>query len=257
MNDRISPVGDLPEAGTSDAAQYYKRAFWSRENLKFSEPWYRLEKSARIIGRLAQGRDCALLDIGCGPGTLMHLLPENIHYYGIDIAIHDPAPHFLEADLLEHPISFGDRRFDLVVAQGVFEYLGDRQSQKFSEISRLLCDDGMFVVSYTNFRHRKTQIYPAFSNVQSLGAFRQDLSRYFRVERQFPASHNWKHSQPSRRFVKAGNMCVNVNVPLLSRFLAVEYYFLCSSYGSSGVFATDDVDRVGFALHSRDLFPRK
>jgi SAM-dependent methyltransferase len=234
MNGRTSPVGDPPGAGTSDAARYYKRAFWSKENLKFSEPWYRLQKSARIIGRLAQGRECSLLDIGCGPGTLMRLLPDNIHYYGIDIAIHDPAPNLLEADILEHPISFGDRRFDIVVAQGVFEYLGDRQSQKFSEISRLLRDDGTFVVSYTNFGHRKTQIYSAFSNVQPVEAFREDLGRFFRIQRQFPASHNWKHRQPARGIVKAGNMRVNVNVPLLSPILAVEYYFICSSSGSAG-----------------------
>jgi SAM-dependent methyltransferase len=234
MNGQTSPAGHLPEAGTSDAARYYKRTFWSKENRKFSEPWYRLQKSARIIGRLAQGRQCALLDIGCGPGTLMRLLPENIDYYGIDIAIHDPAPNFLEADILEQPISFGDRQFDIVVAQGVFEYLGDRQSQKFSEISRLLRDDGTFVVSYTNFRHRKTVIYPAFSNVQPLEAFREDLGRYFRVQRQFPESHNWRHSQPARRIVKTGNMYFNVNVPLISPILAVEYYFICSSYGSTG-----------------------
>ena len=172
MNGRSSPVGDLPEAGTSDAARYYKRAFWSKENLKFNEPWYRLQKSARIIGRLAQGRECSLLDIGCGPGTLGRLLPENVDYYGIDIAIHDPAPNLLEADILERPISFGDRRFDIVIAQGVFEYLGDRQSQKFSEISQLLHNDGTFVVSYTNFAApqdsdlSRLQQRPAFRGVQ-------------------------------------------------------------------------------------------
>jgi hypothetical protein len=48
MSGRSSPVGEFPDSGTSDAARYYKRAFWSKENLKFSEPWYRLQKSARI-----------------------------------------------------------------------------------------------------------------------------------------------------------------------------------------------------------------
>jgi SAM-dependent methyltransferase len=224
-----TPIGDPPEAGSSNAARYYKRAFWSKENLKFSDPWYRLRKSARIIGRLARGRECSLLDIGCGPGALGRLLPKNVHYYGIDLAIHDPAPNLLEVDVLECPISFGDRQFDIVIAQGLFEYLGDRQSQKFSEISQLLRSDGTFVVSYTNFGHRKPRIYSAFSNVQPLEDFRDDLSRYFCVQRQFPVSHNWKHSQPDRRAVKAGNMLMSPNVPLLSPLLAVEYYFICSS----------------------------
>ena len=135
----------------------------------------------------------------------MRLLPTNIEYFGIDIAIHNPAPNFIEADLRE-PIAFNGKRFDLVTALGVFEYVEDSQSQKFAEISRLLKPDGKFVVTYTNFGHRKKRIYEAFSNVQSLDSFRQDLQRYFTIERSFPASHNWKHSQPSRRLVKAVNM---------------------------------------------------
>jgi SAM-dependent methyltransferase len=228
MSNRTSPVDHVPEAGTSDAALYYKRAFWSKENLKFNEPWYRLRKSARILGRLARGRECALLDIGCGPATLSRLLPQNIRYYGIDIAVRDPAPNLLETDIFEHPISFGDRQFDFVVAQGVFEYLGERQSQKFSEISRLVRDDGSFVVSYTNFGHRKSRIYSAFSNVQPLKAFREDLEQYFRVRRQFPASYNWKHQQPNRRLLQWANMHLETNVPLLGALLGVEYYFICT-----------------------------
>ena len=45
----------------------YKKDFWSKENLEYSRPHYRLEKSARIINRIARGRRCTLLDVGCGP----------------------------------------------------------------------------------------------------------------------------------------------------------------------------------------------
>ena len=60
----------------------------------------------------------------------MRLLPANIHYYGIDIAIHNPAPNLIEADLVESEIAFGNKRFDLIAALGVFEYLGQSQSRK-------------------------------------------------------------------------------------------------------------------------------
>ena len=206
----------------------YKKQFWGVQNLKFGEPWYRLEKSARIISKLAGGRQCTLLDIGCGPATLMRLLPANVDYYGIDIAIHDPAPNLIEADLLESAIAFGGKKFDIITALGLFEYVGRLQSQKFSEIARLLNADGKFVVSYTNFGHRKKRIYEAFSNIQALGSFREDLQRYFYVDRSFPASHNWKHSQPNREVVKAANMHVSVNIPVLSPILAVDYFFVCS-----------------------------
>jgi SAM-dependent methyltransferase len=220
--------GIVPAAGTPDAARFYQKDFWSTANLKFGEPWYRMQKAARLLNKLAARDGCTLLDIGCGPGALQRLLGPGVDYYGIDIAIQQPAPNLREADLVETPIGFDGRSFDFVVAQGVFEYLGAAQSQKFAEIAEVLAPGGRFLVSYTNFGHRKPRIYEAFSNVQPLGEFRRDLERHFVVNRSFPASHNWKHSQPDKELVKAVNMHVSVNVPVISRLLAVDYFFLCS-----------------------------
>lgn len=220
--------GDMtPESSVSDTL--YKKDFWSTENLKYSQPHYRLEKSARIINGLVRDKECALLDLGCGPATLMHLLRPNIQYYGIDIAIRDPAPNLIEADFLEAPISFGDKTFDIIVAQGVFEYVGNLQARKLAEIAGLLNDGGVFIVSYINFAHRDKKIYWPYSNVQTIDAFRQGLAHYFKIQRYFPTSYNWHHLEPSRSFVKVPNMYINVNIPFISRALAVEYFFICSS----------------------------
>jgi SAM-dependent methyltransferase len=232
MEDTAGGKGTAPGSSLSGRVDQYKKDFWGKANLKFGEPWYRLRKAARIIDGLAGGRACTLLDIGCGPATLMRLLPPYIQYFGIDIAIQEPAPNLIEADLVESEIAFDGRRFDLVTALGVFEYVGDVQSRKFSEIARLLNGGGKFLVTYTNFGHRKKRIYEAFSNVQPLESFRRDLRRYFTIDRSFPASHNWKHSQPDRNFVKAANMHVNMNIPILSPVLAVDYFFICSPLGA-------------------------
>lgn len=213
---------------SSDALRYQKREFWSQENLKHVPAHYRLKKSARLINRIAGTEERDLLDIGCGPATLMRLLRSNIHYHGIDIAIHDPAPNLKELDIVENQIKFGDQQFDLIIAQGLFEYLGNVQSQKFSEIALLLKDRGTFVVSYTNFDHRKRHIFWAYSNIQSFETFRQDLGRYFKIEKVFPASHNLTHGQPHRSLTKSLNMHVNINIPFVSPRLAVEYFFVCS-----------------------------
>jgi cyclopropane fatty-acyl-phospholipid synthase-like methyltransferase len=209
-------------------SESYDREFWSSQHGKFVEPHYRLKKTARIVTKLAQGKDCTLLDIGCGPGTLGRVLPPNIRYYGTDIAIARPAPNMREADLRNEPIQFGDERFDIVVAQGVFEYLGDAQSRKLAEIAEILAGSGRFLVTYWNFSHRKTNMYEAFSNVQPFTDFRQDLARYFTIDRFFPASHNWKHTGPNRRLTRALNMPMNLYVPVISPLLAVEYFLLCS-----------------------------
>lgn len=212
--------------------KYYKRDFWAVENLKYVEPHFRLTKAARIVNRLARGRECELLDVGCGPATLAHLLDANIGYYGIDIAIHNSAPNLLQTDFLSVPIQFGDKTFDIIVAQGVFEYIGRFQSQKLTEIRQLLRKGGKFIVSYVNFDHSRRHVYAPYSNVQSFDEFHKSLAHAFHIDRYFPTSHQWYHREPSRAFAKAVQMRINVNIPLLSRLFAVEYIFICSANGA-------------------------
>lgn len=210
------------------AAEIYKRDFWIKENRKHVPAHYRLQKSARIINALAAGQERDLLDVGCGPATLGRLVDPNIRYHGIDIAIHDPAPNLIETDILAQPISFGGQRFDIVAALGLFEYVGGRQAEKFSEIAQILTERGRFVLTYTNFGHRARHVFEAFSNVQPLDAFRESLARYFTVDRCFPTSYNWHGGQPSKALVKAANMNVRANIPVIGPKLAVEYFFICS-----------------------------
>ena len=231
MNDAFDGQLTSPGESSGSAAQYYKKDFWIKENQKHIPAHYRLQKAARIVNSIAQGKECELLDIGCGPATMRSLLQKNIHYYGIDIAIHNPAPNLIEADLLKSPIRFSDKRFDIIVAQGVFEYLGDFQSQKFAEIAQILNEGGTFLLTYTNFGHRDRQIYKPFNNVQPLADFRKSLTRYFNIDRCFPASYNWHGGQPTRKLVKAANIHISMNIPLIGPVLAVEYFFMCSPRG--------------------------
>ena len=107
-----------------------KRDFWSHENLKYAQPHFRMRKVARVVNKLADGKACRLMDVGCGPATLRRLLDPNIAYHGVDIAIQLPSPELVERDLLREPIDSDDAPFDLVVAQGFFEYMSDAQSKK-------------------------------------------------------------------------------------------------------------------------------
>ena len=164
----------------------------------------------------------------------MSLLKPNIRYHGVDIAIQKPAPNLLEADFLETPIRFGDKRFDIILAQGVFEYVGKFQSQKFAEIAQLLNKDGIFVVSYVNFDHRQKDVYWPYSNVQPFNDFRSSLAEIFEIRRYFPTSYNWNHWEPGRKLLRAANMHINVNIPVIGPALAVEYFFICSPRKATG-----------------------
>ena len=208
--------------------RYYKKDFWSRENLNYAAPHFRMRKVARTVSRLVGDRECDLLDVGCGPAALQWLMPANVNYHGIDIAIPEPAENLLEMDILETSIGFHGMTFDLVVAQGMFEYVGDYQSQKFAEIAKVLTADGKFVLTYQNFDHRQREIYWPYSNVQRPADFRADLGRFFSIERSFPVSHNWNHSQPRRSLMKAAQAHLNANVPVISPILAVDYLYVCS-----------------------------
>lgn len=218
------PVG----FGRGGAASRRRRDFWKTENRKFDQPHYRLEKIAKIVRNIAHGEECDLLDVGCGPAALAGALPENIRYHGIDIAIPEPAANLLEIDILEDPIGFNGKKFDIVVAQGVFEYMGDAQEEKFADIAGILSSSGTFVTTYVNFGHHKRVIYGAHTNVQPLADFRASLTRHFTVDRSFPTAHNWNHSEPNRRFMKVTQRPLQINFPIVSRRLAVEYVFICS-----------------------------
>ncbi len=168
------------------------------------------------------------MDVGCGPAALMQLLDPNIHYYGIDIAIHEPSPNLVEADFVEGPIKFNDKQFDIIVAQGVFEYIGNVQRQKLAEIRDLLNEGGTFVATYVNFDHRNKNIYWPYNNIQPFNAFHHSLTQCFHVNRYFPTSHRWHHDEPRGRLMWAVQRHINLNIPLISRSFGVEYFFICS-----------------------------
>lgn len=212
---------------TKSPGAVYKRDFWAEENTKYARPHHRMLKVARVVNGLAAGKDCRLLDVGCGPATLGQLLAPNIRYYGIDIAIQEPSPNLKECDILQEPISSEEAPFDLIVAQGLFEYLADSQSRKFAEIAELLTPHGKFITSYVNFDHRRPNYYWPYSSIQPSAQFRDGLAEHFVVEKQLPTAHNWNHTEPGRWFMRVPNMYVNLNIPFLTSWLGVEYLYIC------------------------------
>jgi len=215
-------------SGRESVAALYKYDYWIKQNQKHIPAHYRLRKSANIINAMAGRKEQELLDVGCGPATLMRLLRSNIHYYGIDIAIQSPAPNLIQSDVVEEPIRFEDKSFDIVTALGVFEYVSSRQDDKLGEIAELLGERGRFVVTYTNFGHRDRRMFEAFSNVQPLDNFRRNLAHHFVIDKCFPTSYNWHGGQPVQEWLKVANMHVKANIPIAGPKLAVEYFFICT-----------------------------
>lgn len=217
----------LEEPVMRTADNYREKDYWAIENSQYAEPSFRLFKCARMINKLANGRQCSLLDVGCGPGALRPLLDRSISYKGIDIAIQQPASYMREVDFAKNPISYDGQKFDFVTALGVLEYMGTLQDQKFQEINNILHRDGRFIMSYINFGHFRHRVWPNYNNVQPIRTMAASLSRAFTIERCFPASHHWRQRQPGKNALPRIQMHVNFNVPVLSPKLAVEYFFVC------------------------------
>ena len=216
----------------------YQRDLRGTEDLEYAAPYLRMRKVARVIRSVVAARAQAgggpgergldLLDVGCGPSTLARLLPAGVRYHGIDIAITSAAPHLAQVDFVENPIAFRGKKFGIVVAQGLFEYLGDLQSRKLGEIAALLADEGTFICTYQNFAHRRKQAYWPYSNVQQPEDFRRDLERHFRIEKAFPTAYNWNPTHPNRALARLPQQWWSLTIPVIGHLLAVDHCYVCS-----------------------------
>jgi SAM-dependent methyltransferase len=83
--------------------------------------------------------DMRILDLGCGPADILELLPQNIHYAGVDF-----SPEYIQAAKVkygslgefycrpvEELLDSGMTGFDLVMGLGVIHHLDDKQATSF------------------------------------------------------------------------------------------------------------------------------
>lgn len=208
--------------------ELFGREHWIKRHDFYKTRYFRLEKCAKIVNSISEKPNCHLLDVGCGPATLSKLLDSNINYYGMDLVIQEPAPNLIEIDITKNEIKYKDKQFDIIVAAGLFEYMGDLQNSKLSEIELLLKKNGKFITTYTNFSHVHKVILPSYNNIKSIDDFRKDLSSFFVVEKYFPSSHNWHPWEPQRRILNKFQMHLNAKIPIFSSLFAVNYFFICS-----------------------------
>ncbi|MBT8472807.1 MAG: methyltransferase domain-containing protein [Marinicaulis sp.] len=100
---------------------------------------------------LISGRDCSALDIGCNDGTLLSYYPRWVDRHGVDPAapvdeIGEWAWTAREAfPSSELDSAFGKKKFDIISAVSVFEYIDDPRAM-LARIKLLLAEDGVFAL---------------------------------------------------------------------------------------------------------------
>jgi cyclopropane fatty-acyl-phospholipid synthase-like methyltransferase len=90
-----------------------------------------------------------ILDLGCGPGSLLDYLPTSIHYYGIDL--NEKYISFATKKFPNHSFMCKDvcqintetlPKFDVIFALGLLHHLDDAQGFKLLSLCAKLLDTG-------------------------------------------------------------------------------------------------------------------
>jgi SAM-dependent methyltransferase len=134
---------------------FYDQVF--QRNRGIQSKWHH-HKFRRIIQEI--GNVSNHLDFGCGPGTLIHLLPQGISGVGVDIAAAQltyanqnyagPQKEFVKIDSPHLP--FPDQAFDSISCVEVVEHLELSLTHDIlSEFVRVLKPGGKLIVTTPNY----------------------------------------------------------------------------------------------------------
>ncbi|HXI86108.1 MAG TPA: class I SAM-dependent methyltransferase [Parvularculaceae bacterium] len=126
-----------------------------------------LRAAATEALELISGRDCAALDIGCNDGALLSYYPRWVDRYGVDPSERIEAigewawtarAAFPSAELDR---AFGDKKFDIITAISIFEFI-DEPRPFLARVKSLLGPDGVFILEtlYAPMTLTRTAIEP-------------------------------------------------------------------------------------------------
>jgi len=141
-------------------------SYWDRLAASYDDlykdrwSWLEDEHLAKRVRRLyAEAGEGSVLDIGCGTGLGLEMLPEGANYYGVDVsprmiavakAKHPAYRHHFQASDMVHLKGVPSDSFDLVISlHGPLSYCRDPWRASI-EIARVLRPGGRFILTAMN-----------------------------------------------------------------------------------------------------------
>lgn len=141
--------------------------------------------------RLASGMH--ILDIGCGPGSIVNYLPADIAYTGYDLNAgyietarqrYGSRARFFHARVGEEPAEIEASSFDLVIAKGILHHLNDDEARQLLRAAFRYVRPGAFFVSLDGVRHEGQNLFSRVLISLDRGGAVRDPQGYERLVRE-------------------------------------------------------------------------
>ena len=150
-----------------------------------SKAWEEMEELGREVFEGAR-----VLDVGCGNGRLLSVLPKNIQYLGIDLCkglVEEakrkyPERRFIVGDFLTIPYERIGQEYDFIFAIAVLHHLPTRRTRLnfLKKARRLLNKKGKLMLTVWNLWKEKKHIGKIDHNGDALIPFGKDKApRYY------------------------------------------------------------------------------
>jgi SAM-dependent methyltransferase len=157
-------------------------------NRGIQSKWHHV-KFRRIIREI--GGSYRHLDFGCGPGTLVNLLPADVPAVGVDIAraqieyaqkqYGGPGKEFIKID--SEQIPFPDKTFDSISCVEVIEHLDTSTTATiFSEFRRVLRPGGKLIVTTPNYASLWPVLEKIVNRLSGVSYEEQHISKFKRSD---------------------------------------------------------------------------
>ena len=128
-----------------------------------------------------------ILDLGCGEGHILKMLPNSYEKYGVDISktalklANDKNIHIKLCNLnKDFPF---DMKFDFIICSEVLEHLKN-PSNVLENVKKHLTKDGLFLVTtpnITHWRHRVSMLFGKFPNYDKTHINFWDLNSFIKL----------------------------------------------------------------------------
>ncbi len=130
-----------------------------------------------------------IVDFGCGPGSIIEYLPEQMEYVGIDaeknyidsaINKYGEIGKFICEDIL----SFSPKEvnyFDIAIAIGLLHHLNDEESKKLIETANKVLKPGGRLVTLDNIYIKNQSFFARFLISKDRGQNVRTLDQYLRI----------------------------------------------------------------------------